>query len=72
VCSKIWRINTDYKHLFAAECIHHCAYLSIGVTSSTGAGLCGVHRVGDSRGIGAGICRILDMNFREFLFYAVG
>jgi hypothetical protein len=23
---------------------------------------------GDSRGIGAGLCRILDMNFREFVF----
>jgi hypothetical protein len=27
---------------------------------------------GDSKGIGAWVCRILDMNFREFLFYDVG
>jgi hypothetical protein len=27
---------------------------------------------GNSRGIGAGLCRILDMNFREFVFYEVG
>jgi hypothetical protein len=26
----------------------------------------------DFRGIGAGLCRILDMNFREFQFYDVG
>jgi hypothetical protein len=26
---------------------------------------------GDSKGIGAGLCRILDMNFREFIFYAL-
>jgi hypothetical protein len=26
---------------------------------------------GDSRGIGAGLYRILDINFREFLFHAV-
>jgi hypothetical protein len=27
---------------------------------------------GDCRGIGAGLCRILDMNFREFLFHELG
>jgi hypothetical protein len=27
---------------------------------------------GAFRGIGAGLCRILDMNFREFLFHALG
>jgi len=27
---------------------------------------------GDCRGIVAGLCRILDMNFREFLFHALG
>jgi hypothetical protein len=27
---------------------------------------------GGFRGIGTVICRILDMNFREFLFYALG
>jgi hypothetical protein len=54
-----------------AESIHHRAYLSIGVTSSTGAGLRGLSGGGDSRGIGAELCRILDMNFREFLFHAL-
>src|SRR5215211_6884562 len=44
--------------------IRNRAYLSIGVTSSSGAGLCGVSVKGDDfRGIGAGLCRILDMNF---------
>jgi len=43
------------------------AYLSIGVTSGTG-GLRGVPGQGDSKGIGAGICKILHLNFREFLF----
>jgi hypothetical protein len=28
-------------------------------------------RDGDSRGIGAGLCTILDMNFRELIFYAL-
>ena len=27
-----------------------------------------VSETGDSRGIGAGLCKILDMNFREFQF----
>jgi hypothetical protein len=44
------------------------AYLSIGVTSSSGAGLCGVPGKGDSEGMGAGICKILHPNFREFIF----
>ena len=26
---------------------------------------------GDSRGIGVGVCKILDMNFREYLFHAL-
>jgi hypothetical protein len=30
-----------------------------------------VPRMGDSKGIGAGLCRILDMNFREYLFHAL-
>ena len=35
--------------------------------------LCGfsVEFITLSRGIGAGLCRILDMNFREFLFHAL-
>jgi hypothetical protein len=36
-----------------------------------GAGLCAVPGMGDSRGIGVGLCRILDVNFREFLFHAL-
>ena len=35
------------------------------------AGQCGVPGGGDSRGIGAGICKILQTNFREFLFHAL-
>jgi hypothetical protein len=27
---------------------------------------------GDYRGFGAGICKILQTNFREFIFYDVG
>jgi hypothetical protein len=27
---------------------------------------------GDSRGAGVRLCRILDMNFREYLFHALG
>src|SRR5829696_4725867 len=41
------------KQTFVAESIHHRAYLSIGVTSSSGAGLCGSSGGGDSGGIGA-------------------
>jgi hypothetical protein len=51
--------------------IHKRAYLSAGVTSSSGPGLYGVSGVGDFRGIGAGLCEILHMNFREYLFHAL-
>jgi hypothetical protein len=51
-----------------SEGIQDRAYLSIGVTSSSGAGLCGVPGESDSKGIGAGICKILQTNFREILF----
>jgi hypothetical protein len=54
-----------------SEGVHDRAYLSIGVTSSSGAGLCGAPGEGDFRGIGAGVCRILDMNFRESIFHAL-
>jgi hypothetical protein len=54
------------------ESIRNRAYLYIGVTSSSGAGPKGAPGGGDCRGVGAGICRILDMNFREFLFHALG
>src|SRR5215212_7312422 len=56
---------------FQWEGIHHRAYLSIGVTSGTGARLCGVSVGGDIGGIGVRLCRILDMNFAEYLFYAL-
>ena len=51
--------------------MHHSAYLSIGVTSSSGVGLCGAPGGSDSRGIGTWICKILQTNFREFLFHAL-
>ena len=35
------------------------------------AGLCRVPGAGVFRGTGVRICRILDMNFREFLFHAL-
>jgi hypothetical protein len=54
------------------ERIHNRAYLSTAVTSSSGPGLCGVSGAGDFGGIGAGLCRILDTNFREFIFHALG
>jgi hypothetical protein len=53
------------------ESNHNPAYLFIDVTSGTGAGLCGVSGEGDSRGIGTWLCRILHVNFREFLFHAL-
>jgi hypothetical protein len=53
---------------FQWEGIHHRAYLSIGVTSSAGPGRSGVSEAGDFGGIGTVLCRILDTNFREFLF----
>ena len=52
--------------------IHDRAYLSIGVTSSVGTGLCRVPGAGVSRGSGVRLRRILDMNFREFLFHELG
>src|SRR5215218_5789910 len=59
------------RHLFAPgehpqSCIsiHRCYKLK------QGGAMRGVLR-GDSRGIGAGIYRILDMNFGEFLFHAL-
>ena len=60
-----------YKHLFVIRGDPGSRISIIGVTSSSGAGLCGVPGEDDSKGIGAGICKILDMNFREFLFHAL-
>jgi hypothetical protein len=54
-----------------SERIQDRAYLSIGVTSSSGAGPNGAPGGGDSRGIRLGLFRILDMNFREFVFHAL-
>jgi len=51
--------------------IRNPAYLYIGVTSGTGVGPKGAPGGGDCKGMGAGLCRILDMNFREFLFHAL-
>jgi hypothetical protein len=52
--------------------IHDRAYLSIDVAGSIRAGLCRVPGVGIFRGAGVRLCRILDMNFGEFLFHALG
>jgi|SRR5215203_1075654 len=51
--------------------IRNRAYLSIGVTSGTGAGLCETPGRGAFRSIGAGLYRVLDMNFGEFQFHAL-
>jgi hypothetical protein len=62
----------DYKHLSALGeypqsriSIHRCYKRYQGGAER------GAWR-GDCRGIGAGLCRILDMNFREFIFHALG
>src|SRR5215218_9406482 len=54
------------------EGIHHRAYLSSGVTSHSGVGLCGMSGGVISGGTGVGLCRILDVNFGEYLFHALG
>ena len=56
----------------ASLCTRNRAYLSIGVTSGIGAGLCGAPGGEAYRGIGAVLYRILDMTFREFLFHELG
>jgi hypothetical protein len=61
-----------YKQMFVVRSIHNPAYLSISVTSSSGTGLCGAPGRGVFRGSGVRLCTILDMNFRELLFYEVG
>ena len=67
----VWGVLSEAQALVCRENIHDRAYLYIGVTSSSGAGLCGVPGEGDSKGIGAGICKIVQMNFREILFHAL-
>ena len=52
--------------------IHHRAYLSIGVTSSSSVGLCRMSGGVISWGTGVWLCRILQMDFREFLFHELG
>src|SRR5215217_5114939 len=59
------------KHLFAERTSMIAHIYHIGVTSSSGTGLCRVPGGGVFRGTGVGLCRILDMNFREFLFHAL-
>jgi hypothetical protein len=69
--SVLWGIMATANFSLRSEGIQDRAYLSIGVTSSSGVGLCGVPGEGDSKGIGAGICKILQVNFREFQFHAL-
>ncbi len=63
-----WGVLSEVQTISLQKNIHDRAYLSIGVTSGIEPGPCGVSGMGDSEGIGAKLCRILDMNFREFLF----
>jgi hypothetical protein len=55
-----------------SEGIQDRAYLSIGVTSSSGAALNGAPGEGDFRGIGAVICKILQVNFYEKALFVKG
>src|SRR5215208_766925 len=55
----------------SSSSIHKHAYLSIGVTSGTGAVPSGVPGVGDFGCVGPRICTILQANFREFIFHAL-
>jgi hypothetical protein len=64
-------VYTNWKYWFVDGSIHHPAYLSTAVTSSSEAGLCGVSGVGDFGGIGVGLCRISYIDFRENLFHAL-
>jgi hypothetical protein len=52
--------------------IHDRAYLSIDVTSGLGAGAMQGAWTGVFRGIRLRLCRILDMNFGENIFHALG
>src|SRR5215212_6737994 len=54
------------------EGIHYRAYLSIGVTSSSSVGPCGMSGGVISRNTRVWLCRILQVNFREYLFHALG
>jgi hypothetical protein len=60
-------VLSEVQTLGCRKNIHDRAYLSIGVTSGIGTGLCRVPGGGAFRGIGTGLYRILDMTFREIL-----
>jgi hypothetical protein len=62
-------MHNDYRHLF--EAIHNHAYLSKRVTSGAGPARSGVPQKGSSGGTGAPLCKMLHMNFGEFLFHAL-
>jgi hypothetical protein len=75
---RVWEGSLRPKGIMAtknlslrSEGIQDRAYLYIGVTSSSGTGLNGALGEGDFRGIGAGICKILQVNFGEFIFHAI-
>jgi hypothetical protein len=65
-------VLSETQILVCRKNIRDRAYLSIGVTSGIGTGLCRVLGGGVFRGTGVRLCRILDMNFGEFLFHALG
>src|SRR5829696_7799778 len=66
-----WGVFSEAQTLVCKKNTHDRAYLSIGVTCGIGARLCGESGEGDSWGIGTWLCRILQVNFREFQFHAL-
>jgi hypothetical protein len=63
---------TNYKHLFAAgEHPRSCIFIPRCYKRCRDGPLRGASRRG-SGGTGAGLCRILDLNFREFIFHELG
>ena len=66
-----WGVLSEAQTLVCRKNIHVRAYLSNGVTSGNGVGLRREPGAGVFRGAGVRLCRILDMNFREFLFHAL-
>jgi hypothetical protein len=52
--------------------MHAVAYLSSPTTCSVGRSNIGGYHPRVSGPLGPVVCRILDMNFREFLFHALG
>jgi len=57
-------VHKKLQHPPSRISIHRCYKLC------RGGAIRGVWR-GDSRGTRVGLCRILDMNFREYLFHAL-